>query len=374
MESIDTAVIGAGVVGLACARALALAGREVWVLEAADAIGQGVSSRNSEVIHAGIYYPSGSLKARLCVRGKELLYAYAAQRGVGHSRCGKLIVAGTPEQEAELDGIAARAAANGVADLRRLTGAEARALEPQLHCRAALLSPSTGIVDSHGLMLALQGDLEAAGGQVVLHARVDGGACQADGIVLHVALPEGERMALKARQVVNAASLHAPDLARHFAGLDPGPLPAASYAKGSYFSLAGRAPFARLIYPAPQDAWLGVHFTLDLGGQAKFGPDLQWLDVASPEAIDYRVDPARGESFYAEVRRYWPGLPDGALQPAYSGVRPKIHPRGTPAPDFRIDGPAEHGVPGLVNLLGIESPGLTSSLALGEEVLRRLAG
>jgi len=373
MDVIDTAVIGAGVVGLACARALANAGREVWVLEAADAIGQGVSSRNSEVIHAGIYYPSGSLKARLCVRGKELLYAYAAERGVGHSRCGKLIVAGTPEQEAELEGIAARAAANGVTDLQALGGAQARALEPQLHCRAALLSPSTGIVDSHGLMLALQGDLEAAGGQVVLRARVDGGACQADGIVLHVALPDGERMALKARQVVNAASLHAPDLARHLVGLDPRALPTASYAKGSYFSLAGRAPFSRLIYPAPQDAWLGVHFTLDLGGQAKFGPDLQWLDVASPEAIDYRVDPARGESFYAEVRRYWPGLPDGALQPAYSGVRPKIHPRGTPAPDFRIDGPADHGVPGLINLLGIESPGLTSSLALGEEVLRRLA-
>lgn len=364
MEAIDCAVIGAGVVGLAVARALALAGHEVIVLEAEAAIGTGVSSRNSEVIHAGIYYPKGSLKARLCVEGRKLLYAYAAERGVDHRRCGKLIVATAPEQVAELAAIAERARANGVDDLVLLDRAQARALEAQLECLAALHSPSTGIVDSHGLMLSLQGDLENAGGTVALMSGVARAGCGADGIVLDSV--DGTR--LRCRSVVNAAGLAAPLLARRFEGLPAACLPQAHYAKGNYFSLAGRAPFSHLIYPVPEPGGLGVHLTLDLGGQAKFGPDVQWVD--SPD--DLVVDPARGNAFYAEVRRYWPGLPDGALQPGYAGMRPKISGPGEAAADFRIDGPAVHGVPGLVNLFGIESPGLTSSLAIASEVARLL--
>lgn len=366
MESVDVVVIGAGVVGLAVARALAQAGREVVVLEREAAIGTGVSSRNSEVIHAGLYYTPGSLKARLCVRGKELLYDFCDSHGVAHRRCGKLVVATDAAQLDGLHAIARRAEANGV-PVEWLDGAAARALEPALSCRAALLSPSTGIVDSHGLMLALQGDLERAGGLVALASRVEAITSGADGLRVQV-VSDGETTELLARVVVNAAGLHACDVAANTRGLDARHVPRAHYAKGSYFSLAGRAPFSRLIYPAPQDAWLGVHLTLDLGGQAKFGPDLQWLDVNDPQAIDYRVEPQRADSFYAEVRRYWPDLPDGALQPSYSGVRPKIHGPGEPAPDFRIDGPAVHGVPGLVNLLGIESPGLTSALAISEHV------
>jgi L-2-hydroxyglutarate oxidase LhgO len=353
MDEFDCAVIGAGVVGLAVARALALQGREVIVLESEGAIGTGTSSRNSEVIHAGIYYAKGSLKARLCVEGKQLLYAYAAERSIPHRRCGKLIVATSEAQVAQLDAIAAKASANGVDDLALLTRDQARALEPQLECLAALYSPSTGIVDSHALMLALQGDLENAGGVVALKSPVTRAECTAAGIVLFAA----DGTALRCRSVVNAAGLSAPALARQFEGLPDACVPKAYFAKGSYFTLAGRAPFSRLIYPVPEA-------TLDLGGQAKFGPDVEW--VASPD--DLVVDPARGNGFYAEVRRYWPGLPDAALIPGYSGMRPKISGPGEAAADFVISGPADHGVAGLVNLFGIESPGLTSSLAIGAQV------
>jgi len=368
MDRIDCVVIGAGVVGLAVARALALQGREVMVLEAANAIGTGTSSRNSEVIHAGIYYPQGSLKARLCVQGKQMLYDYCAQRGIGHSRCGKLIVATSDAQAGELQGIVARAAANGVTDLVLLTRAQAVAMEPQLACVAAAHSPSTGIVDSHALMLSLQGDLEHAGGFVAFNSPLAHAECGRGAITL-VAKDGTE---LEAVSVINAAGLQAPGLAARFAGLDPACVPQAYYAKGNYFTLSGRSPFSRLIYPVPEPAahlaGLGVHLTLDLGGQAKFGPDVQWVD--SPD--DLLVDLSRGDAFYAEVRKYWPALPDGALMAGYAGIRPKIQPAGAPAQDFVIEGPASHGVPGLVNLFGIESPGLTSALAIGSHVAEML--
>jgi L-2-hydroxyglutarate oxidase LhgO len=370
MDQVDAIVIGAGAVGLAVARALAQGGRETVVTEAQTAIGQGVSSRNSEVIHAGLYYATGSLKARLCVRGKQLLYELCASHGVGHRNCGKLVVANSDAEAAALRRLQDRAVANGV-PVQWLDAREAQALEPALRCTAALLSPSTGIVDSHGFMLALQGDLESAGGMVALGSAVDS-AVLGQGEQPHVIrLSDGSEVA--APVLVNAASLHACSLARRFEGLDPRLVPREYFAKGSYYALSGRAPFSRLVYPAPADAWLGVHLTLDLGGQAKFGPDLEWLTVSCPEDIDYTVDPRRAEGFYAEVRRYWPGLQDGALQPSYSGVRPKIYGPGETAPDFRIDGPAIHGVPGLVNLFGIESPGLTSALAIGEHVAALLA-
>ena len=372
-EQVDTVVIGAGVVGLAVARALALQGREVMVLEAADAFGTGTSARNSEVIHAGIYYPAGSLKARLCVQGKQMLYDYCAERGIAHQRCGKLIVATSADQVDELRAIQQRAAANGVHDLRLLTRAEAQALEPSLQCHAALLSPSTGIVDSHGLMLSLLGDLEQAGGLLAANSEVKSLAALEDkaqaAIKMEVFGGE-ESTELIARQVVNAAGLHAPALAARTQGLDPRHVPQAHFAKGNYFTLSGRAPFSRLIYPVPEPGGLGVHLTLDLGGQAKFGPDVQWVD--SPH--DLEVDAARGNAFYAEVRRYWPELRDGALQPGYAGIRPKISAPGEPAADFVIQGPREHGVPGLVNLFGIESPGLTSCLALGAATVEALNG
>lgn len=360
MERVDTVVIGAGVVGLAVARALALAGREVLVLEAETQIGSGTSSRNSEVIHAGIYYPRDSLKARLCVRGKALLYAYCAERGVAHQRCGKLIVATSEDQVADLDALTEKARANGVDDLQRLSAAQAIELEPALRCHAAVLSPSTGIIDSHGLMLALQGDLENAGGIVAVASGVAGARCVAGGIELHA----HDGTELLASRVVNAAGLTAPWLARRFEGLPAARLPQAYFAKGSYFTLSGRSPFTRLIYPVPEAAGLGVHLTVDLGGQAKFGPDVQW--VSSPD--DLEVDPGRGDAFYAEVRKYWPALPDGALQPGYAGIRPKISGPAEASADFMIQGPAEHGIAGLVNLFGIESPGLTSCLAIGEAV------
>jgi len=365
MDDLDCAVIGGGVVGLAVARALALAGREVMVLEAEGAIGTGTSSRNSEVIHAGIYYPQASLKARLCVEGKQLLYAYAEARGVPHRRCGKLIVATSTEQVAQLEAIRLKAAANGVDDLETISAAQAVALEPQLCCMAALVSPSTGIVDSHALMLSLLGDLENAGGMLALKSAVKRADLEEGGIVLTA--QDGTR--LRCRSVVNAAGLGAPDLARHFGGLATETVPTAYFAKGNYFTLSGRAPFGRLVYPVPEPGGLGVHLTIDLGGQAKFGPDVQW--VSSPD--DLVVDPARGDAFYAEVRKYWPALPDGALIPGYAGMRPKISGPGDPAADFRIDGPRAHGVRGLVNLFGIESPGLTSSLAIGRHVADLLA-
>ncbi len=357
MDEIDCAVIGAGVVGLAVARALALAGREVLVLESEGAIGTATSSRNSEVIHAGIYYPKGSLKARLCVEGKQLLYAYADERGVPHRRCGKLIVATSPEQAGQLEAIRVKAAANGVDDLELLTEQQAKALEPQLQCVAALHSPSTGIVDSHALMLSLLGDLENAGGMLALKSPVTRAECGADGIVLIAQ----DGTALRCRTVVNAAGLGAPALARRFEGLPASSVPQEYFAKGN---------FGRLVYPVPEPGGLGVHLTIDLGGQAKFGPDVQWVSSAD----DLVVDPARGDGFYAEVRKYWPALPDGALIPGYAGMRPKISGPGEPAADFVIEGPSSHGVAGLVNLFGIESPGLTSSLAIGAHVARLLAG
>lgn len=366
MEQVDCVVIGAGVVGLAAARALALAGREVLLLEAADAIGTGTSSRNSEVIHAGIYYASGSLKARLCVQGRALLYAYCAERGIAHRRCGKLIVATSAADEAKLQGIAQQAALNGVSDLEFLSRAQALALEPQLECVAALHSPSTGIVDSHGLMLTLLGDLENAGGLLALNSPLDRAVCAADGIELVTRDATG----LRAKLVVNAAGLWAQGLAQRFQGLDGRFVPPSYYAKGNYFSLSGRAPFQRLIYPVPVPTGLGVHLTLDLGGQARFGPDAQWVESHD----DLQVDPQRGDAFYAGVRKYWPGLPDGALAPGYAGIRPMVRGPNEPACDFVIQGPADHGVPGLVNLFGIESPGLTSSLALGNFVRDLLLG
>ncbi len=370
MDSVDAIVIGAGVVGLAVGRALALRGLETIVLERADAIGTATSSRNSEVIHAGIYYAADSLKARLCVQGRHQLYAHLESHGVEHRRCGKLLVATNAAQQASLASIQARAVRNGVDDLRLLSAAEVQAMEPELNAVAALLSPSTGIVDSHGLMLSLHGDLEAHGGALALLSPVAGLALGGDAHVVRVAGETPTEIA--ARIVVNAAGLWAPDLAAGFDGVAAlAPLPRARYAKGNYFSLAARAPFSRLIYPVPEAAGLGVHLTLDLAGQARFGPDVEWITPDSADAIDYRVDPARMAPFEAAIRAYWPGLPRDALQPAYSGVRPKLDLPGEA--DFVVQGPAEHGVRGLVNLFGIESPGLTASLALADEVLTRLA-
>ncbi|OIN94470.1 MAG: FAD-dependent oxidoreductase [Comamonadaceae bacterium CG1_02_60_18] len=360
MDTVDAVVVGAGVVGLAVARSLALRGRDVLVLEAAHTIGTGTSSRNSEVIHAGIYYAAGSLKARLCVQGNAMLYDYCARRGIDHRRCGKLIVATSGEQVDQLQSIQQKARGNGVEELRLLSRAQAQALEPSLQCEAALLSVSTGIVDSHALMLSLQGELEDMGGVIAFNSPVALMNQAQDAI--EIGMQDGTW--LRAHLVVNAAGLGALSLARRCNGLNPQYLPRAFYAKGNYFTFSGRAPFTHLIYPVPEQAGLGVHLTLDLGGQAKFGPDVQWVD----DADDLSVDPARGDGFYAQVRRYWPALPDGALQPGYAGIRPKISGPGAPAADFMIQTPQEHGVDGLINLFGIESPGLTSALALGEWV------
>ena len=364
MERIDCVVIGAGVVGLAVARSLAVRGREVVVLESAHAIGTGTSSRNSEVVHAGIYYSPGSMKARWCVQGRSMLYEYCAQRGIAHRRCGKLVVATSEQQEPQLEQIAQLAARNGVHDLRRLDAVAARALEPQLHCVAALLSPSSGIVDSHALMLSLQGDLERAGGMLAFASGVQQVRCRPADFELQTT--DGTRVACN--RLVNAAGLFAPGLATRFAGLDQALVPRPYFAKGNYFTLAGRAPFERLVYPVPEVAGLGVHLTLDLAGQAKFGPDVQWVESAD----DLTVDASRGDGFYAEIRKYWPGLPSGALSPGYAGIRPKIQSPSEPARDFMVQGPADHGLEGLVNLFGIESPGLTSSLAIAEHVANLL--
>lgn len=363
MEKIDVAIVGAGVIGLAVARAFAMAGREVLVLEAADAIGTQTSSRNSEVIHAGIYYPPGSLKARLCVEGREKLYRYCEDRGVPHKRLGKLIVATEEGHQVRLARIAEGARACGVDDLRALTRAEAVALEPELACKAALLSPSTGIVDSHALMLALQGDAEAGGAQIAFHTRVLAGKVDEDGVALATRSDDGGELALKARLVVNAAGHGAIPLTRALDGMPEAHIPRQFFARGCYFSMARRSPFSRLVYPVPVDGGLGVHLTLDMGGAARFGPDVEWI-----EGLDYTVDSARANAFYAEIRRYWPGLDDGALQPAYAGIRPKISGQGELAADFWIEGPRDHGVAGLVNLFGIESPGLTASLAIADNV------
>lgn len=359
MERVDVVVIGAGVVGLAIARALAQRGREVLILEAAERFGSGVSSRNSEVIHAGIYYPRGSLKARLCVAGRELLYAFCREHGVAHRRCGKLIVASDESQVAALGPIHATARANGV-ELERLSGAEACALEPQLRCTAALHSPLSGIVDAHALMLTLLGQAESRGALLACDSAVTRVALRADGFLIAV---NGAPGTLHARTVVNSAGLSAPPVARLMEGFPAERVPPAYFVKGSYFALSGHAPFARLIYPLPEPDALGVHLTLDLAGRARFGPDVEWLGEP-----DYSVDAARAAGFYRAIRAWWPALPDAALAPAYAGIRPKITARGEPAADFRIDGPAAHGVHGLVHLFGIESPGLTASLAIAEHV------
>lgn len=358
---IDCVVVGAGVIGLAIAREMAQAGNEVLVIEAGEAIGIGTSSRNSEVIHAGIYYPPGSLKARLCVEGRHALYAYCASHGVSTRRTGKLIVATTDAQVSQLQLLLQRGLENGVDDLRLLDRAQALALEPALQCITALYSPSTGIVDSHALMLALLGDAEAAGTSIAFHAPLLSACVTADGFLLSVG---GESpMTLSCRRLINAAGLHAPALARRIEGLSPDTVPLDYMCKGSYFSLAKRVPFSHLIYPAPDADGLGVHMTVDLGGQARFGPDTEWVKIE-----DYQVNPARSDGFYSAIRSYWPDLPDGSLQPSYSGIRPKISAPGEPASDFVISSQQQHNVPGLINLFGIESPGLTSCLAIARHV------
>jgi L-2-hydroxyglutarate oxidase LhgO len=361
MDSVEIIVIGAGVVGLAVARALAQRGREVLVLEEAGAIGTATSSRNSGVIHAGLYYQPGSLKARLCVAGRGLLYDYAAARGVAHRRCGKLVVATDEGQVPALHALHANAEANGVGAMRWLSPDEARALEPELSCTAALQVPVTGIIDQHDYMLALLGDAEVGGATLALRAPVTGGAVTADGFALEIGGDAPTQIACRA--LVNAAGLGAQRVARALRGLDPATVPAQVLAKGNYFSLARKAPFQCLIYPLPVPGSSGLHAGLDLAGRARFGPDVEWVDH-----IDYRVDPAREPLFVAAIRRYWPGLPDGALQPDYAGVRPKLAHAGPHDSDFLVQTARDHRVPGLVNLYGIESPGLTASLALGDYV------
>jgi L-2-hydroxyglutarate oxidase LhgO len=363
----DVAVIGAGVVGLAVARHLAVAGRDVIVLEQEPTFGSGVSSRNSEVVHAGIYYEPGSLKARLCVAGRDLLYAFCADHKVQTRRCGKLIVATSADEIGTLEAIAGRARANGVEDLRWLTPEEAKRLEPEVACASALFSPSTGIVDSHGFMLALIAGLEAAGGLIAYRAPVVGWAKIEGGFRLETG--GDQRGVLTARQVVNAAGHGAVPLLGRLDGFPPEHVPGQLFAKGNYFRLSGRPPFRRLVYPVPVPGGLGVHATVDLAGQVRFGPDVEWVQGLE----DLSVDPARAQGFYEVIRRYWPGLQDGALAPDYAGVRPKLRIGDAEARDFLIEGEESHGAAGLVNLLGIESPGLTSSLAIAQEVSSRLS-
>jgi L-2-hydroxyglutarate oxidase LhgO len=365
VDEAECVVIGAGVVGLAAARALALAGHDVLALDRAYTIGFETSSRNSEVIHGGLYYPAGSLKARSCVVGRHRLYAYCREHGIPHAQVGKLIVATEEREIAGVERIADAARANGVDDLQWLTATQAQQLEPALRCVAALLSPSTGIIDSHALMLAYQGEAEAAGAMVVLRTPVLSGRARHDGFEL--AVGGEEPSTIRCSFLVNAAGLYAPALARAICEIPRETIPPAFFCRGVYFTLTGRAPFRCLVYPVPPPGGLGVHITLDLAGQARFGPDVEWITE-----VDYTVDPARGDSFYAAIRAYWPELRDGALQPGYAGIRPKISGPTEPAADFVVQGPEVHGVPGLVNLYGIESPGLTASLPLADEVVERL--
>lgn len=358
MEQADVVVIGAGVIGLAIARQLSLAGREVLVLESAEAIGTGISSRNSEVLHAGLYYNEKSLKARLCVAGKHLLRTYCQERAIGLNQCRKLVVAEKPEQLLELNGIKQQGERNGVNDLHMLTAAEARALEPELRCAGALLSPSSGIIDSHQLMLALQGDAETKNCTVVFHAPIKGGRIAGDRIIL-----AASGVDIESRLVINSAGLSAQAVAASITGFDRNFIPPLHYAKGNYFSLSGKSPFSRLIYPMPEPGGLGIHFTLDLAGAGRFGPDVEWID--SP---DYEVDGARAAAFSDRIKRYWPGLEPDMLHAAYAGIRPKVERPGGSGTDFIIQGPAQHGCPGIINLFGIESPGLTASLAIAEHV------
>ena len=361
VENIQCVVVGAGVVGLAIARHLSMSGYDVIVLEAAETIGTETSSRNSEIIHAGIYYPQNSLKARFCVEGKHLLYHYCESHGVEHRKCGKFIVATNQEQLPELVRLKEAASKNGVPDLEWYSAEEVSAEEPSVFCVKALWSPSTGIIDSHGLMLAYQGDAEAAGAMIAFHAPLEEGKVEENGILLTVG--GADPIVLKAQIVINTSGLSAQKIASSIKGVPAESIPPCYYAKGNYYTLMGVPPFKRPIYPVPEKAGLGVHVTVDLGGQVRFGPDVEWI-----EKIDYDVDPARAKAFYSAVRKYYPALPDGAIQPGYSGIRPKLQAPGEIAKDFMISGPDDHGVNGLVNLFGIESPGLTASLAIARYV------
>ncbi|MEP4892381.1 MAG: NAD(P)/FAD-dependent oxidoreductase [Aliiglaciecola sp.] len=365
IESVECIVIGAGVVGLAVAREMALKGIETIVVESQSQIGTGISSRNSEVIHAGIYYPPNSLKGKLCVQGNKLLYEYCQQRNINHKRCGKLIVATSESQLQKLPEIQKNAKANKALDLEFISKQQAAKLEPELACYGALFSPSTGIIDSHALMLNLQGDLEHAGGVVAFGSKVHSGECAKNTILLTIA---GEQeVQIRAKYVINCAGLHAQSIARLFQGLPRSTIPEIHYAKGNYYALSGSSPFKHLIYPIPEEAGLGVHSTLDLGNSVRFGPDVEWVNE-----LNYSVDPARANDFYGQIRKYWPNLKDGSLTPSYAGIRPKLHAQGHPAKDFMIQTESEHGVAGLVNLYGIESPGLTASMAIGAIVAESL--
>lgn len=355
----DVVVVGAGVVGLAVARACALAGHHVLVLEQADRVGTGISARNSEVIHAGLYYPAGSLKATLCVRGREALYEYCRQRGIAHQRCGKLVVATDASQHEQLEAIFQQGARNGVRDLVWLSGTEVRQLEPEVFCTKAFLSPSTGIIDGQAYMTSLLGDLEAQSGWVSLQTRFESAERDTGAFRIN-ARSQGESTVVRSRWLINSAGLDAMAVAARVPGLAPQFVPKLYLAKGHYFAVSGR-PFKRLVYPLPVAGGLGVHATLQLDGGVRFGPDVEWVD-----GVDFDVNPGRARLFYPAIRQYWPNLPEGALQPAYAGVRPKIAGPAAAAADFAISAPEQHGVAGLINLFGIESPGLTASLALGD--------
>jgi L-2-hydroxyglutarate oxidase LhgO len=361
MESCEITIVGAGVIGLAIAREVALAGREVVILEQEGRFGSHCSSRNSEVIHAGLYYPADSLKARFCVEGRHRLYDYCRRRSIDFRRCGKLIVGQDEAQGAALQAIVRQGEANGVEDLRLLDGAELRALEPALKGGIGLLSPSTGIVDSHGLMQSLLGEATEREAVIAYHSQVTALALRGEAVEIHV--NKEAAPSLSTRLLINAAGLFAPALAGRIEGFPAAFVPRAWLARGCYFTLSGKTPFRHLIYPLPEEGGLGVHLTLDLAGQARFGPDVEWID-----AIDYRVEENRAASFYRAIRAYWPDLKDGALLPGYAGIRPKLAGPGMAPADFRIDGPAQHGMRGVINLFGIESPGLTASLAIAAHV------
>ena len=368
MEQVDCVVVGAGVVGLAVAREMALQGRETILLERESAFGTISSARNSEVIHAGIYYPKDSLKAKLCVEGNRLLYEYCRSHQVATQPYGKLIVASDETQIDDLQAILYKAQNNGVPEIKMISGDEAKALESNLRCVAAILSSTTGIVDSHGYMLSLLGGFEDAGGMVayqspLISAKPIGDNAEG-GYQLEIGGADG--MQIQTKLLINCAGMSAPAIAQKIEGLKKDQIPKAYFAKGNYFSLSGKSPFRHLIYPIPEPGGLGVHLTLDMGGQAKFGPDVEWLDIDAEEQIDYTVNPKRGDDFYEAVRRYWPDLKDKSLQPDYSGIRAKIVPPNAPAGDFCFIGPQEHGLQGLYNLYGFESPGLTSSLAIAK--------
>jgi L-2-hydroxyglutarate oxidase LhgO len=364
MDKLDCVVVGAGVVGLAVAREMALQGHETVLLEREASFGTISSSRNSEVIHAGIYYPKDSLKAKLCVEGNRMLYEYCRDHQVGTQRYGKLIVASDPQQVDDLHGIFYRAQQNGAREISLITAKEANALEPDLRVAAAIWSKTTGIVDSHAYMLSLLGGFEDAGGMVAYLSPLNHARAIPGGFELEVG--GADAMQLQTKYLINCAGMSAPAVAQRIEGIPTEHIPTAYFAKGNYFSLAGKSPFQHLIYPVPEPGGLGVHLTLDMAGQAKFGPDVEWLEIESEDQINYSVDPMRGERFYAAIRQYWPDLKDGSLQADYSGVRAKIVSKDQPAGDFRIDGPNEHGIEGLYNFFGFESPALTSSLAIAK--------